>query len=167
MSPEFSLSIQYAADAPEVPRWRVRRWVARALEHAMAARGRTGLPTGEARSVSLTLRFVGEVEGRELNEAYRGRNYATNVLTFEYGVDPDGCLHGDIVLCVPVLHREADAQHKPLLHHAAHLVSHGVLHALGYDHIDPDEASTMETLETAILASQHIPDPYTAIAMPN
>lgn len=160
MSPELSLSIQYAADAPELPRWRIRRWVERALLQAFAVRERSHLPAAEARSVSLTLRCVDEAEGRELNQAYRSRDYATNVLTFEYGIDPEGCIHGDIVLCIPVLHREAEAQHKPLLHHAAHLTTHGVLHALGYDHIDLDEARVMEALETAILAAQHIPDPY-------
>lgn len=167
MSPELSLSIQYAVNAPELPRWRVRRWVERALSHAFAAREQSHLPAPEAHSVSLTLRFVDEAEGQELNQAYRGRDYATNVLTFEYGVDPEGCIHGDIVLCIPVLHREAEAQHKPLLYHAAHLTSHGVLHALGYDHIDPDEARIMEALETAILSSQHIPDPYTPLIMPH
>lgn len=167
MSPDLSLSVQYAVPAPELPRWRVRRWVEHALAHAFAARERTHLPAPEGHSVSLTLRFVDEPEGRELNQAYRGRDTATNVLTFEYGIDPEGCIHGDIVLCVPVLQREAHAQHKPLRHHAAHLVSHGVLHALGYDHIDSDEARVMEALETAILASQHIPDPYTPLNMPH
>ena len=155
MYPEFSLSVQYGEPAPEVPRWRLRRWVGRALEHALAPpEPRAGRP------VALTLRLVGEDEGRALNLAYRRRDYATNVLTFEYGEDPSGLLSGDIVLCVPVLRREAREQGKPLSHHAAHLVAHGVLHALGYDHIEPGEARAMESLETAILAAQGIPDPY-------
>lgn len=155
MYPELSLSIQYGTSAPELPRWRLRRWVGRALEHALAPPAPcAGQP------VALTLRLVDEDEGQSLNLAYRQRDYATNVLTFEYGEDPSGLLSGDIVLCMPVLRREAQAQGKPLLHHAAHLVTHGVLHALGHDHIEPDEARAMETLEIAILAAQGIPDPY-------
>lgn len=155
MYPEFSLSIQYAEPAPELPRWRLRRWVGRALAGALAPpEPRAGRP------VALALRLVGEDEGRALNLAYRQRDYATNVLTFEYGEDPSGLLSGDIVLCVPVLRREAHAQGKPLAHHAAHLVTHGVLHALGHDHIETDEAERMEALETRILAAQGIPDPY-------
>lgn len=155
MYPDFSLSVQYAVAAPDLPRWRLRRWVGLALEQALAAPDpRAGQP------VALTLRIVDTDEGRALNASYRQRDYATNVLTFEYGANPDGLISGDIVLCLPVLAREAADQHKPLLHHAAHLVTHGVLHALGWDHIAPDEAERMESLETRILAMQHIPDPY-------
>ncbi|MDN5843534.1 MAG: rRNA maturation RNase YbeY [Alcaligenaceae bacterium] len=160
MCPEFSLSVQYAAELPEIPRWRVRRWVAHALEGAFDARARTGLPQAPGRAVALTLRWVDEAEGHELNQSYRDRDYATNVLTFEYGADPEGWIHSDIVLCVPVLRREAAEQHKTLRQHAAHLVTHGILHALGYDHIKADEAAVMEALETDILAKQRIPDPY-------
>lgn len=159
MYPELSLSVQYGEPAPELPRWRLRRWVGRALDHALAAPApRAGQP------VALTLRLVDESEGRALNLAYRQRDYATNVLTFEYGEDPSGWLSGDIVLCLPVLRREAQAQGKPLVHHAAHLVTHGVLHALGHDHVDADDARAMESLETAILAAQGIPDPYSRSA---
>jgi probable rRNA maturation factor len=155
MYPDFSLSIQYAVPAAELPRWRLRRWVGHALAQALAAPDpRAGQP------VALTLRIVDTDEGRALNAGYRQRDYATNVLTFEYGAAPDGSISGDIVLCLPVLVREAAEQHKPLLHHAAHLVTHGVLHALGWDHIEADEAEHMEALETRILAAQHIPDPY-------
>jgi probable rRNA maturation factor len=155
MYPDFTLSIQYATAAPELPRWRLRRWVGRALAAALAAPDpRAGQP------VALTLRIVDADEGRTLNAGYRQRDYATNVLTFEYGADPGGLISGDIVLCLPVLEREAAEQGKPLLHHAAHLVTHGVLHALGWDHIQADEAERMEALETRILAAQHIPDPY-------
>ena len=155
MYPELALSIQYAIPAPALPRWRLRRWVARALACALADPDpRAGSP------VALTLRIVDADEGRELNAAWRQRDYATNVLTFEYGAGPDGVIMGDIVLCLPVLEREAAEQGKPLLHHAAHLVTHGVLHALGHDHIETDEAERMEALETRILAAQHIPDPY-------
>ncbi|MFT0533002.1 rRNA maturation RNase YbeY [Castellaniella hirudinis] len=155
MYPDFSLGIQYAAPAPELPRWRLRRWVGRALGAALAAPDpRAGQP------VALTLRLVDADEGKSLNAAWRQRDYATNVLTFEYGADPSGLISGDIVLCVPVLRQEAAEHGKTLRQHAAHLVTHGVLHALGYDHIEPDDATRMEALETAILTAQGIPDPY-------
>lgn len=147
------MAVQYAAPAPQLPRWRLRRWAQRAVEHA--ARSRPDL-----QSVTLTLRLVDLEEGRELNQAYRERDHATNVLTFEYGVDPEGNMAGDIVLCVPVLEREAKEQGKALLDHAAHLTVHGVLHALGYDHIETHDARDMEALETQILASMGIGDPY-------
>lgn len=157
MYPELSLTVQYATPAPALPRWRLRRWVGYALDQALAEpEPRAGQP------VAFTLRIVGAEEGRALNAGYRHLDRPTNVLTFEYGPDPDGTIRGDIVLCLPVLEREAAEQGKPLLHHAAHLVTHGVLHALGWDHIDPDEATRMEALETRILAAQHIPDPYLA-----
>jgi len=152
--PELSLSVQYAAPAPLLPRWRLRRWVARALQSAAADAGR---PLPGAR---LALRLVGRAEGRRLNRAFRGRDYATNVLTFEYGAGPDGVAHGDIVLCLPVLAREAREQRKPLRDHAAHLVVHGTLHALGYDHEKARDARRMEALETRILAAMGIADPY-------
>ncbi|WP_417251821.1 rRNA maturation RNase YbeY [Castellaniella sp.] len=155
MYPEFSLAVQYGVKAPHLPRWRLRRWAGRALEHALVPPDpRAGQP------VALTIRIVDTNEGRTLNAAWRQRDYATNVLTFEYGADPSGLISGDIVLCLPVLQQEALDQHKPFLHHAAHLVTHGVLHALGYDHIQTDEAERMEALETAILAAQGIPNPY-------
>jgi probable rRNA maturation factor len=154
MSPELSLSVQYGCAADQLPRWRVRRWVQAALKALEA-----GQLTAPAR-VSLTLRLVNSDEGRSLNQAYRQRDYATNVLTFEYGIDPEGTAHGDIVLCMPVLLAEAQDQGKPLLHHAAHLTIHGTLHALGYDHVEPDDAQHMEALETHILATLGIPDPY-------
>ncbi|MPT28816.1 MAG: rRNA maturation RNase YbeY, partial [Achromobacter sp.] len=84
----------------------------------------------------------------------------TNVLTFEYGIDPEGTLRADIVLCHPVLLDEARQHGKPVLHHAAHLTIHGVLHALGYDHLDDAQAHEMESLETRLLARLNIPDPY-------
>lgn len=157
--PGLALSVQYAADAPELPRWRLRRWARRAVEQTLAEEAAL-LDTPRFQRAELTLRLVGAEEGRALNLSYRERDYATNVLTFEYGIDPWGTVSGDIVLCVPVLHREAAEQGKPLLAHAAHLTVHGVLHALGYDHLDEDEAQDMEALETRILASLRIPDPY-------
>jgi len=148
--PALSLAVQYAVTANELPRWRLRRWAQRTL---------SSLPDAPSRT-ELTLRLVDQHEGRQLNHDFRERDYATNVLTFEYGHDPDGTLRGDIVLCVPVLEREAREQGKPLLHHAAHLTVHGVLHAVGHDHLEPAQAEAMEALETSILASMGIPDPY-------
>lgn len=156
--PELSLCVQYATPADALPRWRLRRWVRRALDAAaadLAARGQPPLA-----GAGFTLRLVDEAEGRTLNQTWRQGEQATNVLTFEYGADPDGVAGGDIVLCVPVLEREAQEQGKPLRDHAAHLVIHGVLHALGYDHVDPEEAHHMEALETALLAHMGIADPY-------
>lgn len=152
----LSLTVQYGTPAPELPRWRLRRWV------AAAARAATRTPVFPFQALDLTLRLVDAEEGRALNREFRQRDYATNVLTFEYGADPDGTARGDIILCVPVLHKEAAEQHKPLLSHATHLTVHGVLHALGHDHVDADEARVMEGLETAILAGMGIPDPYHA-----
>ena len=112
-------------------------------------------------SLELTLRFCPAEESQRLNAQYRQQDKPTNVLTFAYGIDPQTlCLRADILLCVPVLHKEAEAQQKPLHDHAAHLWVHGILHALGFDHIKEDEAREMETLEVAILKDFHIGDPY-------
>jgi probable rRNA maturation factor len=154
MQPELSLSVQYATTAENLPRWRIRRWVQAALRGLAH-----DLDPAPAR-VALTLRLVDAEEGQALNRDFRERDYATNVLTFEYGIDPEGTAHGDIVLCLPVLQREAREQGKPLLDHAAHLIVHGTLHALGYDHLECAEAEHMEALETAILHTLGISDPY-------
>lgn len=158
MPPELHLSVQYATPAPELPRWRIRRWVQRAVNAAAIDLAQTSEPP--FRCVELTLRLVDDAEGQELNSTYRERGYATNVLTFEYGTDPDGTARGDVVLCMPVLHREAAEQGKPVLHHAAHLIIHGVFHALGYDHETTQEAEHMESLETTVLGALGIRDPY-------
>ena len=150
--PELSLSVQYAAPAESLPRWRLRRCVQAALAAAPY--------NPDIARMNLTIRLVNADEGRELNQQFRNRDYATNVLTFEYGVQPDAGLMADIVLCLPVLHQEAQEQHKKVLAHAAHLTIHGVLHALGYDHQDEYEAQEMETLETHILAKLGFTDPY-------
>jgi len=111
----------------------------------------------------LTIRLVDEAEGRELNHTWRQKDYATNVLSFPADV-PDELLDipllGDLVICVPVVAREAAEQGKPLEAHWAHLVIHGCLHLLGYDHIDDAEADEMETLERQLLAELGHPDPY-------
>jgi probable rRNA maturation factor len=154
LKPDLSLSVQYASPEPRLPRWRLRRWAQYALQGA-AGDGLAGFERAE-----LSLRLVGQAEGRRLNREFRGRDYATNVLTFEYGVDPEGTARGDIIVCVPVLAREAREQKKALSDHAAHLCIHGVLHALGYDHLKTRDAKRMEGLETAILARMGIADPY-------
>ena len=111
----------------------------------------------------LTIRLVDEAEGRELNRTWRQKDYATNVLSFPADV-PDELLDipllGDLVICVPVVAREAAEQGKPLQAHWAHLVIHGCLHLLGYDHIDDAEADEMEDLERQLLAELGHPDPY-------
>lgn len=111
----------------------------------------------------LTIRLVDAEEGLELNSTWRGKDYPTNVLSFAADI-PDGLLDipllGDLVICVPVVAQEAAEQHKELAAHWAHLVIHGCLHLLGYDHIDETEAEEMESLERQLLAEIGHPNPY-------
>lgn len=138
------MHVQYAVPRTGLPAARsVRRWALAALEQ-----------TAEA-----TVRLVDRREGRTLNRSYRGRDYATNVLTFAYG-QHDGMLTGDIVLCAPVVAREAAEQRKPLRLHYAHLVVHGMLHLQGYDHERARDARRMEAKEIAILAQLGFDNPY-------
>jgi probable rRNA maturation factor len=155
--PDFALSVQYGVAEPRLPRWRLRRWVGRALAAAFEDAPEL------AHTAALSIRLVGQAEGRQLNRDFRDRDYATNVLTFEYGVGPDGVARGDIVICKPVLVREAREQGKRFEDHAAHLTIHGTLHALGYDHLDDEDARHMEALETAALARLGIADPYLSL----
>ncbi|TAM11854.1 MAG: rRNA maturation RNase YbeY [Nevskiaceae bacterium] len=111
------------------------------------------------------IRIVAEDEGRELNARYRGRDYATNVLSFGYGADSSGIpgapsLLGDLVICKAVVQREAVAQHVPPRAHWAHMVVHGVLHLRGMDHENDADAEHMEAREREILAQLGFPDPY-------
>jgi probable rRNA maturation factor len=130
-----------------------RKWVAAALD-------------GRIREADLAVRLVDAREGRALNRHYRGRDYATNVLSFPAELPeglPEGVrmpLLGDLVLCAPVVAREAREQRKPLAAHYAHLTVHGVLHLLGWNHEDEREAECMEGLEREILAGLGIEDPY-------
>ena len=109
----------------------------------------------------ITLRFVDALEGKTLNRDFRGKDYATNVLTFAYTEDVDAeTTQADIILCTDVLEQEASAQHKSIADHTLHLIVHGVLHAQGYDHLDEQEAEEMEGLEAEILATLGIANPY-------
>jgi probable rRNA maturation factor len=106
----------------------------------------------------ITLRIVDEAEGRELNNAYRQKDYATNVLTFPLAEEP--FIMADIVICAPVVAKEAQEQVKTLEAHFAHLTVHGVLHAHGYDHEISEQAELMESIETQILTKLGYADPY-------
>jgi probable rRNA maturation factor len=141
------------------------------VQRAVAARGAPGalrlaaFALAAARgAVRVTLRISGVAEGRRLNRSFRGRDYATNVLTFRYGAlrarGRARMLHGDIVLCHPVIAREARAQRKTLCAHYAHLVVHGMLHLRGMDHERPRDAARMERAEIRILQRLGFADPY-------
>ncbi|MDQ3618008.1 MAG: rRNA maturation RNase YbeY [Pseudomonadota bacterium] len=130
-----------------------RKWVHAALD-------------GRIRDADLAIRIVDNKEGRALNRHYRGKDYATNVLSFPAEL-PEGLpkgfklpLLGDLVICAPVVAREAREQKKPLAAHYAHLTVHGALHLLGWNHDDDTEADCMEQLEREILAGLGIEDPY-------
>ncbi len=147
----LSLSLQFARfdsaidHRAALPRHKVARWI----RHALA------LPA------EITVRIVGEDEGRALNRDYRQKDYATNVLTFDYAQEP--VVSADLVLCAPVVAREAKEQNKSLQAHYAHLLVHGVLHAQGWDHeTGEQDAQEMEAYETDILLGLGFADPYAA-----
>jgi probable rRNA maturation factor len=114
------------------------------------------------RSAQVTIRVVGSAEGRKLNRAYRGGDHATNVLTFVYESAPRRPLAGDLVLCAPVLAKEAKEQGKAIEAHYAHLTVHGLLHLQGWEHEDDGDARAMESRETRLLERLGFPDPYAA-----
>ncbi len=147
---ELELSVSYALPRRGLPAAvSFRRWAQAALETRI-------------KRADLALRIVDEREGRALNRHYRGKDYATNVLSFPADL-PEGVnlpILGDIVLCAPVVASEAREQGKSLNAHYAHLTIHGILHLLGFDHENPIEADAMEALERQILASLGIDDPY-------
>lgn len=153
-TPSLDLAVTYAAPRHGVPSSvSFRHWAAAALAGAR-----------HRRAAELSLRIVGTREARVLNHRYRDKDYATNVLSFAIEL-PRGIvlpLLGDIVMCAPVVAREARQQHKLLRDHYAHLTVHGVLHLLGFDHRNARDAARMEKLETRILASLGIADPYAA-----
>lgn len=149
MLPELTLSLQFAplADAAPhraaLPRHKVARWIRHAL----------------ARDGEITVRVVDQGEGQTLNRDYRKKDYATNVLTFDYTQEP--VVTADLVLCAPVVAQEAREQNKALAAHYAHLIVHGVLHAQGWDHeTSPAHAQAMEAREVAVLAGLGFASPY-------
>jgi probable rRNA maturation factor len=146
----LDLSVSYALPRKGLPSpVSFRRWAEAALQERL-------------RRVDLAIRLVGEREGAALNRHYRGKDYATNVLSFPAEL-PEGVklpVLGDIVICAPVVAREAREQGKELLAHYAHLTVHGILHLTGWDHENEREAEAMETLEREILAGMGFEDPY-------
>ena len=152
----LDVSVGYAVPRAGLPSaLSFRKWIAAALANRI-------------READLAVRVVGTREGRALNRHYRGKDYATNVLSFAAELDddiklPKGVtlpLLGDLVLCAPVVAREAREQKKPLAAHYAHLTVHGALHLLGWDHDNDKDAGCMERLEREILAGLGIEDPY-------
>jgi len=143
--PELRLAVQYPAGKAGAPtRPMVRRWI----------RAACTLPA------EITVRFVDAEEGQVLNQQWRNKAYATNVLSFPY--QNDTRVHGDLVLCLPVVASEAAAQGKPLHAHFAHLIVHGMLHLQGLDHeTSAVDATQMEAREREILSTLGYPDPYT------
>lgn len=147
--PAHSVTVSYGLPRKGLPAAAsVRRWVEAAL-------------AGQRRAIELSVRYVDSDEGRALNRDYRGKDYATNVLTFAYDAPAGGGpIEADIVICLPVVASEARGQRKTLREHLAHLVVHGVLHAQGMDHEDEGDAREMEARETEVLRRFRIADPY-------
>ena len=147
-----ALAVQRAATSKSIPT------KARLLGYAKAAL------EGRRDAVELVIRIVDEAESRALNRQYRGIDRPTNVLSFPFEAPPQVPSDhiGDLVICAPVVEREAADQGKPLEAHWAHMVVHGVLHLLGYDHETDEDAATMEGLEIAILGRLGFPNPYEA-----
>jgi probable rRNA maturation factor len=144
-APDLQLDIQLVSRLKGIPGAAAfKRWIAATLD----------------KPATLTLRVVNAAEGRGLNSVFRGKDYATNVLTFVYHEPRAPRLSGDIVLCAPIVAAEAKAHGKALAHHYAHLTVHGVLHLAGMDHEEPRAAARMEKRERAILAEFGIQDPY-------
>jgi probable rRNA maturation factor len=141
--PSLMMDVQFASTLDGLPEAKqFKRWARKALRI----------------DAEIALRIVDEDEGRMLNREYRGKDYATNVLTFPLAEEPH--LMGDIILCAPVVFKEAQDQEKTAEAHFAHLTVHGVLHLHGYDHETEAEAELMETLETEIVMKLGYPDPY-------
>ncbi len=150
----IDIDLQQVSQHPDIPQADLFAvWVKRALKNFRD-------------NSELSIRIVDEMESQSLNAQYRGKDKPTNVLSFPFDVPPGipasemNHLLGDLVICAPVVAREAIEQKKPTEHHWAHMVIHGTLHLLGFDHINDDEALEMEQLERDILAELTIPDPY-------
>jgi probable rRNA maturation factor len=146
------IDYQLATQASQVPETaQLERWVTAVLEqHPQESRH------------EVTIRIVDADESQALNADYRGKHKPTNVLSFPFEAPPgiELPLLGDLVICQNVVAQEAQQQHKPLMQHYAHMVIHGTLHLLGYDHIEDADAEAMEQLERRLLARFNIPDPY-------
>ena len=146
------IDYQLASQASQVPETaQLERWVTAVLEqHPQESRH------------EVTIRIVDADESQALNADYRGKHKPTNVLSFPFEAPPgiELPLLGDLVICQNVVAQEAQQQHKPLMQHYAHMVIHGTLHLLGYDHIEDADAEAMEQLERRLLAKFNIPDPY-------
>ena len=142
--PPLTLSLQFVdkSDRAALPRHKVVRWIRAALDAP----------------AEITVRIVAAEEGQALNRDYRQRDYATNVLTFDYSHEP--VVVADLVLCAPVVQREAKEQRLTLEAHYAHMLVHGTLHAQGHDHEDEDEARAMEARESELMLSLGFADPY-------
>ncbi len=157
MDPDSQIELQLVHDDGAVPDERtIRSWVTRALEMA-----------GGATDAAVTVRVVGEPEMRELNASFRDKDAPTNVLSFPAGSDLElpqsvELPLGDLVICAPVVSREAAEQGKLVVAHWAHMLVHGTLHLLGFDHMDEADALEMEALERKILAAGGVEDPYVA-----
>lgn len=146
----LQLSVQRAVHTPGMPRTpSITQWARAAL---------SGSGSGRA---TVTVRLVNEAESAALNKRYRGKKGPTNVLSFSYDTLAGAAgLNGDLVICAPLVAREAAQQNKPLRAHWAHLVVHGILHLRGYDHVLEKDAQTMEALEVRVLKRIGFPDPY-------
>jgi probable rRNA maturation factor len=152
----MAVDVQWACDTRSPAGADVTAWASATL--ATAPTRPTALPAADG---EVCVRVVAEVESRRLNRDYRGKDAPTNVLSFPAGVDlPDALVWGDVVVCAPVVAQEADAQGKAYEAHFAHMVVHGVLHLMGYDHRTAEEAAVMERLEIRILGRFGMSDPY-------
>jgi len=154
---KYQIDIEINSASQQLPsEEHIRQWISTALD------------SQQLDEAEVSVYIVDTDEGRDLNREYRERDYATNVLSFPADIPPEVeiPLLGDLVVCAPVVEHEADAQHKPLDAHWAHMLIHGSLHLLGYDHIDNDEAETMEALETQLLARLGYADPYDEASYP-
>jgi probable rRNA maturation factor len=149
--PLLDLEVQYACASGDVPdETALHAWALAALDGSVAP-------------LELVIRIVDEAESRALNSRYRGKDRPTNVLSFSFEAPPgvESNHLGDLVICAPVVQREANEQGKQPDHHWAHMVVHGVLHLRGYDHCEERQAAEMETLEKQVLEGFGIADPYT------
>ncbi len=161
----IEFDVQYASKQTHLPdKTLFQHWATAVLNFHEAAQTKTPQISAvpPSKSWTISLRIVDEVEGRQLNDTWRHRDYPTNVLSFPFENLPGMQLPflGDIVICAPIVVQEAQQQGKSVEAHWAHLVTHGILHLLGYDHLEETQAQIMETLETDILHHLGYPNPY-------